>query len=101
LPLILNSINKLLIGIQSLSNPAKLALPAFKSYRHCAVCFSKDDCLSETSLAVLITGRLALAVFQKLTVQLQEICKTIGAKDLNSFVFKSFLQIQKILVLNS
>jgi hypothetical protein len=39
--------------------------------------------------------KLALANFQKLTVQLQEICYPRGAKDL-----KSFQQTQKLLVLN-
>jgi hypothetical protein len=41
------------------------------------------------------------ACFQKLTVQLREICYPIGAKDLTSLVFKSFQQIQKLLALNS
>jgi hypothetical protein len=40
-------------------------------------------------------GELALSGFQKLSAQLQEICYPIGAKDLNSLVLKSFLQIQK------
>jgi hypothetical protein len=44
--------------------------------------------------------RLSLAGFQKLSVQLGDICDTIGAKDLNSPVLKSFRQIQKLLALN-
>jgi hypothetical protein len=45
-------------------------------------------------------GELALAGFQKLSAQLQEICYPIGAKDLNSPVLKSFSQIQKVFALN-
>jgi hypothetical protein len=45
-------------------------------------------------------GKLALAGFQKLSAQLREICYPIGAKDLNSPVFKSVSQIQKLLALN-
>jgi hypothetical protein len=47
-------------------------------------------------------GELALAGFQKLSTQLREICYhyPIGAKDLNSPVFKSFSQIQKLFALN-
>jgi hypothetical protein len=44
---------------------------------------------------------MALAGFQKLSAQLREICYPIGAKDLNSPVLKSFLQIQKVLALNA
>jgi hypothetical protein len=46
------------------------------------------------------TGKMALASFQKLSAQLREICYPIGAKDLNSPVLKSFLQIQKVFALN-
>jgi hypothetical protein len=46
-------------------------------------------------------ARLPLAGFQKLSVQLQDICNPIGAKDLNSPVLKSFQQIQELLALNS
>jgi hypothetical protein len=35
-------------------------------------------------------GEMAMAGFQKLLVQLREICYVIGAKDLNSPVLKSF-----------
>jgi hypothetical protein len=38
-------------------------------------------------------AKTALAGFQKLSAQLREICYSIGAKDLNSPVLKSFLQI--------
>jgi hypothetical protein len=38
--------------------------------------------------------------FQKLSAQLREICYHIGAKDLNSPVLKSFLQIEKLFALN-
>jgi hypothetical protein len=41
-------------------------------------------------------GKLALAGFQKLSAQLQEICYPIGAKDFNLPVLKSFSQIQKL-----
>jgi hypothetical protein len=46
-------------------------------------------------------GELALAGFQKLSVQLPEICYPVGAKDLNFPVIKNFLQIQKLFMLNS
>jgi hypothetical protein len=46
------------------------------------------------------TSKLALAGFQKLLAQLREICYRIGAKDLNSPVFKSFSQIPKFFALN-
>jgi hypothetical protein len=42
----------------------------------------------------------ALASFQKLSEQFQEICYLIGAKDLNLSVLKSFQEIQKLLALN-
>jgi hypothetical protein len=45
-------------------------------------------------------GELALAGFQKLSAQLQEICYPIEAQDLNSPVSKSFSQIQKLFALN-
>jgi hypothetical protein len=35
-------------------------------------------------------AKLPIAGFQKLSVQLQDICHPIGAKDLNSPVFKVF-----------
>jgi hypothetical protein len=44
--------------------------------------------------------RLLPSWFLKALVQLQDICNTIGAKDLNSPVLKGFQQIQKLLVLN-
>jgi hypothetical protein len=45
------------------------------------------------------TGEMALASFQKLSAQLRVICYPTGAKDLNSPVFKSFSQIQKVFAL--
>jgi hypothetical protein len=45
-------------------------------------------------------GELALPGFQKLSAQLREICFLMGAKDLNSPVFRSFSQIQKLFALN-
>jgi hypothetical protein len=45
-------------------------------------------------------GELALTGFQKLSVQLQEICYPIGAKDLNLPDLRSFSQIQKLSELN-
>jgi hypothetical protein len=45
-------------------------------------------------------ARLALAGFQKLSVQLRDICNPIGAKDLNSPILKCFQEIQKLLVLS-
>jgi hypothetical protein len=44
--------------------------------------------------------RLPLAGFQKLSVQLRDICNPIGAKYLNSPILKSFQQIQKLPVLS-
>jgi hypothetical protein len=46
------------------------------------------------------TSKITLASFQKLSAQLCDICRPIGAKDLNSPVSKSFQQIQKLLALN-
>jgi hypothetical protein len=45
--------------------------------------------------------RLPLAGFQKLSMQLRDICRPIGAKNLNSPVLKSFQQIQNLLALDS
>jgi hypothetical protein len=62
-----------------------------------------SGCLSKSAIwlwPAFKTGELALAGFQKLSAQLREICYPIGAKDLNSPVLKSFLQIQEVFVLN-
>jgi hypothetical protein len=71
------------IGLGRLSKLAGTALPAFL----------KRIVQLET-YGGLKTRELALAGFQKLSEQLQEICCPIGANDLKSPVLKSFKQIQ-------
>ncbi len=56
---------------------------------------SKDNCSLETYLTDLNLACLALAGFQKLSVQLREICYPIGAKDLSSLLEKKHWQIKK------
>jgi hypothetical protein len=48
-----------------------------------------------------VVARSVLAGFQKLSVQLQELCYSVEVKDLNSLVLRSFQQIQKVSVLKS
>jgi hypothetical protein len=73
------------MGPGRLSKVAGAALPAFQK---------RIVNRKHTYLADLDSGELALAGSQKLSAQLQEICNSIGAKDLNSPVLKSFSQIQ-------
>jgi hypothetical protein len=76
---------------------SELALAGFQNRR------VGSGCLSKSAIWLWLafkTGELALAGFQKLSAQLREICYPIEAKDLNSPVLKSFLQIQEVFVLN-
>jgi hypothetical protein len=75
----------------------ELALAGFKNWRVGSGCLSKS---ASWLWPAFKTGEMALAGFQKLSAQLREICYLIGAKDLSSPVLKSFLQIQKVFVLN-
>jgi hypothetical protein len=52
-------------------------------------------------MAGLKMASLVLASFQKLSVQLREICHPIGEKDWNSPVLNNFKQIQKLFALSS
>jgi hypothetical protein len=75
----------------------QLALASFQNWRVGSGCLSKS---ASWLWPAFKTGEIALAGFQKLSAQLREICYPIGAKDLNSPVFKSFSQIQKVFALN-
>jgi hypothetical protein len=75
----------------------ELALAGFQNRRVGSGCLSKS---ASWLWPAFKTGEMALAEFQKLSAQLGEICYPIGAKDLNSPILKSFLQIQKIFALN-
>jgi hypothetical protein len=79
------------------SKIGKLALAGFQNPQVGPGCLSKS---ASWLWPAFKTGKLALAGFQKLSAQLREICYPIGAKDLNSSVLKSFLQIQKVFALN-
>jgi hypothetical protein len=74
-----------------------LALAGFQNWQVGSGCLSK---LANWLWPAFKAGEMALAGFQKLSVQLREICYPIGAKDLNSPVLKSFSQIQKVFALN-
>jgi hypothetical protein len=63
--------------------------------------FQKKRIKMKTYFLVSKPARLKFAGFQKLLVQLREICNPIGAKDLNLPILKSFQQVHKILALNS
>jgi hypothetical protein len=56
--------------------------------------------IGELALAGFQNRQNGSGRFQKLSAQLREICYPMGAKDLNSPVIKSFLQIQKVFALN-
>jgi hypothetical protein len=75
----------------------ELALASFQNWRVDSGCLSKS---ANWLWPAFKTGELALAGFQKLSAQLREICYPTGARDLNSPVLKSFLQIQKVFALN-
>jgi hypothetical protein len=64
--------------------------------------FSKENCSPETPLPNFkAIQNCPLDGFQKLLVQLQEICYPIGAKYMITAVLKSFLRIPTLLALNS
>jgi hypothetical protein len=75
----------------------ELALAGFQNRQVGSGCLSKS---ASWLWPAFKTGKIALAGFQKLSAQLREICYPIGAKDLNSPVFKSFSQIPKVFALN-
>jgi hypothetical protein len=75
----------------------ELALAGFQNWQVGSGCLSKS---TSWLWPAFKTGEIALAGFQKLSAQAREICYTIGAKDLNSPVLKSFSQIQKVFALN-
>jgi hypothetical protein len=62
-----------------------LALAGFQNRRNGSGCLLKS---ASWLWPAFKTGEMALAGFQKLSVELQEICYPIGAKDLNSPVLK-------------
>jgi hypothetical protein len=64
-----------------------LALAGFQNWRVGSGWLSKSASWLWPALKI---GEMALAGFQKLLAQLQEICYPIGAKYLNSPVLKSF-----------
>jgi hypothetical protein len=75
----------------------ELALAGFQKWRVGSGRLSKSGSWLWPAFKI---GELALAGFLKLSAQLREICYSIGAKDLNSMVLKSFFQIQKLFTLN-
>ncbi len=91
---------KLLNLLKVFQNQWDCLWQAFKSGRCCPAHFPKYNCSSATDFCCCHISKLPLAGFQKLLLQLRDICNPIGAKDLNLPVLKSFQQIQKLLVLN-